>query len=133
MALICLGQIATAQTSTHWFFNNDCVVMKNLISDVRETPLQLDYSLSAVAKNNLSAYLKTKDISSGYRAIIIVNGFTERELLDNLLKSANVDMVLNTEKKVGIYVARTDFYGRELFYLYFVIPHTDQGIYSRNK
>jgi len=136
--LTCLGQVNIAQNTVRpqWFFNEDCVKMKELISCVRDTPLEINYDLSEKAQNNLNTYLYNKNryVSPKEKWVIMVNGFSTEELMNNLIKTVGIEEVLSTNARVGIYVGRTNFYGRNLLYLYLMIPHSSyNSFYTRTK
>lgn len=134
----CLSIELTAQKTTRpqWFFNDDCVSIKNLITHLRTQEINISYELSELSQKKLNSYLydnKNYTYPSA-KCVIIVNGFTEVELMNNLIKAYSINDVLTTNNKMGIYVARTNFYGKQLFYLYLIVSHdTSNNYYTRIK
>lgn len=156
LVFICLGQIAFAQETKRpeWFFNQDCVLVKDMLNKIRENPtredfdkyqmdsirsapLEMNYTLCDKAKKEVNDYLYHKDSYQRFscKLTAIANGFTEKEAIDQLLDTKEVsEIILNTSKKIGLYVMRTDFHGKNLFYIYIIVPHGSEGdLYTRIK
>lgn len=146
-ALVCIGLNASAQKTVRpeWFWNNDCIVIKNLINKIRVdslsgSELNINYSYSEFAKKELGKYLANQSAykyPSG-RFVGMVNGFTEKELMEKLLLNTPlrqdvINAIFKGNYSIGIYVGRIDFHGRELFYLYYIIPFGKSDCYTRTK
>lgn len=134
----CISIELSAQKTTRpeWFFNQDCISVKNLITHLRDQEVNINYDLSELSQKKLNSYLyDNKNYAyPSAKCVIIVNGFSEVELMNNLIKAYSINEVLTTNNKMGLYVARTNFYGRELFYLYLIISHdTGNNYYTRAK
>lgn len=138
---ICIGQNIYAQTPPA-FFNKDCQQIVAMISRIRQhptkedfdnypadsvtnTPLKIDYAYCEIAKKELAENMTDEEKYSPPSAeyVTIVSAMVIEGILANLIDDKYAaNLILNTSKKVGLYVTRKKENKRDVLYMFFYIP-----------
>lgn len=124
------------------FFNKDCQQIVAMISRIRQhptkedfdnypadsvtnSPLKIDYAYCEIAKNELAKNMADEEnyYPPSAEYVTIVSAMVVEGVLANLIDDKfAANLILNTSKKVGLYITRKKKNNRDVLYMFFYIP-----------